>query len=83
MGVERRGQLAGEAGAKAPTIRERCPYLPAALPVMSTTHFALHAASAVFAGVVALPASVPQARERQHPTFDRSHLKRGPPFLRA
>jgi hypothetical protein len=83
MGVERRGQLAGEAGAKAPTIRERCPYLPKVLSVMSTAHFVLHATSAVFAGVVTLPASVPQAREKRHLTLDRSHLKRGPPFLRA
>ena len=83
MSMERPGQLAGQAGAKAATVRERCPYLPKALPCIGNAHFTLDTASAVFAGVVAHPASVPQIRAMRRISVSRSHLKRGPPSLRA
>jgi hypothetical protein len=83
MSKELRGQLAGQAGANVPTIHARCSYLPKALPATSNSHFTLDAAGKIFAGTVVYPALMPRGRETQRVFLIRSHLKRGPPSLRA
>jgi hypothetical protein len=84
MSMAERDHLANKAGAHAPMMGERCPYLPKALPVASSSPlFALNAAMTVFSvmamdGIAVRPSFV--ARRVLH---GHSGLQRGPPVFHA
>lgn len=82
-GMAQRNQLAVQAATKTPTIGERCPYSPKALPSLSGSHFTLDTPISVFVAAAADPAAILQARTKQGASFSRSHFKRGPPVLNA
>ncbi len=68
-------------GFNAPTISERCPYGAKSVPSTSHPDWSLDTAQAVFAGVVAHPAVVPQTESKRRVSADRSRQKRGPPAI--
>jgi hypothetical protein len=59
--------------------KERCPSYPHALSVTTHSPFTPDAAAAIFAALVAHPASVPQVQAKRRISFSRSRQKRGPP----
>jgi hypothetical protein len=61
------------------SIREKCPYTPAALTVVVLPSFAPSTAAAIFAGVVQHTSVAPQTSARGRVSYNRSRQKRGPP----
>lgn len=62
-------------------IREKCPYMPAALSVIVLPSFKPSTAAAIYAGVQQHASVSPQTEAQQRISFDRSRQKRGPPAL--
>ncbi len=65
------------------SIREKCPYSPAALSVVVLPSFAPPTSAAIFAEVMQHASVAPQTDARRRISFDRSRQKRGPPSLLA
>jgi len=65
------------------SVREKCPYSPAALTIVVLPSFAPTTASAIYAGVVRHASVAPQTDARRRISYDRARQKRGPPSLLA
>jgi hypothetical protein len=61
----------------APT--EKCPYCPASVAIVHGSVFAPPVAQAIYAGLIAHPAVVPQTESKLQISRSRSRQKRGPP----
>jgi hypothetical protein len=61
----------------APT--EKCPYCPASIAIIHGNVFAPPMAQAIYAGLIAHPAVVPQTESKLQISRSRSRQKRGPP----
>jgi hypothetical protein len=61
------------------TPSEGCPYCPASVAIVHVNVFAPSVAQAVFAGLIAHPAVVPQTESKLQISRSRSRQKRGPP----
>jgi hypothetical protein len=78
MGMAERGQhTSREPQFTAPP--EKCPYNPAEFAVTHGNAFAPPLAQAIFAGVVAHPATTAQTKSKLRISLNRSRQKRGPP----
>ena len=58
---------------------QQCPYYPASIAIVHGDLFALPAAQAVYAGLIAHPAVVAQTESKLRISRARSRQKRGPP----
>jgi hypothetical protein len=65
----------------ATVVGERCPYGSHALPSLAHRDWSAETADAIFAGLVAHPATAPQTEARRRISALRSNQKRGPPSL--
>ncbi|MFT4112164.1 hypothetical protein [Silvibacterium sp.] len=63
------------------SVREKCPYTPAALSMIVLPSFQPSTAAAIYAGVQQHVSVAAQAEAKRRISFDRARQKRGPPAL--